>query len=176
MTMMVQASTDEAPELLALIEQRRASGLDRFDEWWEGVYRIVTGPSPEHGEFVAALVAAVLPKVRERGLALSTPLNVGVDKYDAKVPDLGVFRRDTPRSSPAFVDTAELVVEVLSPGERAGEKLPFYGSRSVKEYLEVDPRARSVRLLANREGAWVPIDRSGVVDLTTAEVLALLPE
>jgi hypothetical protein len=28
--------------------------------------------------------------------------------------------------------------------------------------------------LANREGAWVPIDRSGVVDLTTAEVLALL--
>ena len=34
MTMMVQASTDEAPELLALIEQRRASGLDRYDEWW----------------------------------------------------------------------------------------------------------------------------------------------
>ena len=45
MTMMVQTSTDEAPELLARIEQRRANGLDRCDEWWEGVYRIVTGPS-----------------------------------------------------------------------------------------------------------------------------------
>ena len=176
MSMMVQASTDEAPELLALIEQRRASGQDRWDEWWEGVYRIVTGPSPEHGEFLATLVAAVLPKARTRGLGLSTPLNVGIDKYDAKVPDLGVFRRDTPRSSPAFVDTAELVVEVLSPGERLGEKLPFYASRNVKEYLEVDLRARTVRLLANRDGEWVPIEQSGVIELTTAEVLALLPE
>ena len=140
------------------------------------MYRVVTGPSPEHGEFVAALNAALLPKVRDRGLELSTPLNVSVDQYDAKVPDLGIFRRDTPRSSPAFVDTAELVVEVLSPRERAGEKVPFYASRNVQEYLEVDIRARTVRLLANRDGEWVLIDRSGVLDLTTAEVLALVPE
>ncbi len=46
MSMMVQTSTDDAPELLARIEHRRANGLDRYDEWWEGVYRIVTGPSP----------------------------------------------------------------------------------------------------------------------------------
>jgi Uma2 family endonuclease len=117
----------------------------------------------------------VLPTAHDRGLALSTPLNVGVDKDDARVPDLGVFRRDTPRSSPAFLDTAELVVEVLSPGERAGEKLPFYASRSVREYLEVDLRARTVRLVANRDGGWVPIDRSGVVGLTTAQVLTLVP-
>ena len=176
MSMKVQTSTDDVPELLARIEHRRVHGLDRYDEWWEGVYRIVTGPSPEHGEFVVALGAALLPRARMRGLGLSSPLNVGVDKYDARVPDLGVFRRDTPRSSPAFVDTAELVVEVLSPGERAGEKLPFYASRGVKEYLEVDLVARSVRLLAHGEGEWAPVDRSGVIDLTTTEVLALMPD
>jgi len=175
MTMMVQTSTDEVPELLERIERRRASGLDRYDEWWEGVYRIVTGPSPEHGEFVIAFGAALLPLVHARGLALSAPLNVGVDKYDAKVPDLGIFRRDTPRTSPAFVETAELVVEVLSPGERAGEKLSFYASRNVKEYLEVDLSAPSVRLLAQRDAKWVAIDRSDVIDLTVDDVVALLP-
>jgi Uma2 family endonuclease len=175
MTMMVQTSTDEAPELLALIEHRRANGLDRYDEWWEGVYRIVTGPSPEHGEFVANLAAALIPKARTRGLGVSTPVNIGVDKYDAKVPDLGVFRRDTQRSSPAFLDTAELVVEVLSPGERAGEKLPFYAFRNVSEYLEVDLRQRSVRLLENVDGEWRDVRASGVIELSVDEVPALLP-
>ena len=176
MTMMVQTSTDEAPELLAVIEQRRVTGLDRYDEWWQGVYRIVTGPSPEHGEFVANLAALLLPKARARGLGLSTPVNVGVDKVDARVPDLGIFRRDTPRTSPAFLQSAELVAEVLSPGELAGEKLPFYASRSVREYLEVDVRAHSVRLLANIEGQWREVDSSSVIDLSVDEVLALLPD
>jgi Uma2 family endonuclease len=175
MTMMVQTSTDEAPELLALIEHRRANGLDRYDEWWEGVYRIVTGPSPEHGEFVAALVVVLSPKAQAVGLGLSVPVNVGEDKYDAKVPDLGIFRRDTARTSPAFLETAELVVEVLSPGARAGETLPFYASRNVKEYLEVDLRHHSVGLLENVDGEWRDVRASGVVELSVDEVLALLP-
>jgi Uma2 family endonuclease len=176
MTMMVQTSTDDAPELLARIEHRRASGLDRFDEWWEGVYRIVTGPSPEHGELVVVLSALLLPKARASGLTMSAPVNVGIDMYDAKVPDLGVFRRDTPRTSPAFLDTAELVIEVLSPGERHGEKLPFYASRAVKEYLEIDLRLRTARLLANVEGQWRDVRASGVIELSVDEVLALLPD
>ena len=103
-------------------------------------------------------------------------VNIGVDKYDAKVPDLGVFRRDTPRTSPAFLETAELVVEVLSPGERAGEKLPFYASRDVKEYLEVDLRLHTVRLLANVDGQWRDVRASTVIDLSVDEVYALLPD
>ena len=100
----------------------------------------------------------------------------GIDMYDAKVPDLGVFRRDTPRTSPAFLDTAELVIEVLSPGERHGEKLPFYASRAVKEYLEIDLRLRTARLLANVEGQWRDVRASGVIELSVDEVLALLPD
>jgi DNA-binding IclR family transcriptional regulator len=57
MTMMVLASTDEAPELLALIEQRRARGLDRWDEWWEGVYRLVAAPTREHQRVLEAVVS-----------------------------------------------------------------------------------------------------------------------
>jgi len=175
MPMMVQTSTDDAPELLELIERRRAQGLDRYDEWWEGMYRIVSGPTPEHGELVAALVAFLLPRAHARHLAVSAPLNIGVDKFDARVPDLAVFRRDTERTSPAFLTTAELVVEVLSPRERPGEKLAFYAAWNVSEYLETDLAERSVRLLRNHSGAWTPVSESGVIDLTVDEVVALLP-
>ena len=67
-------------------------------------------------------------------------------------------------------------MEVLSPGERSGEKLPFYASRHVKEYLEVDPRLRSVRLLANTEGQWGDVPVSSVIDLSVDEVFALLSD
>lgn len=174
MSMMVQTSTDDAPELLDLIERRRAQGLDRHDEWWEGVYRIVTGPSLEHGRLVLRLGALLDRLAAERGLVAAAPVNIGTDKVDARVPDIAVVRSDTPRTSPAFLSTAELVVEILSPGERSGAKLPFYAQSNVGEYLEIDQDDGSVTMLAHRDGEWVPIERSEVVDLATADVTALL--
>ena len=159
----------------ARIEQRRANGLDRYDEWWEGVYRIVTGPSPEHGEFIVVLGCA--PASQGAG-ARSWPVAPGQHRrrqVRRQGPGPRVFRRDTSRTSPAFLETAELVVEVLSPGERAGEKLPFYASRNVKEYLEVDLRLRTVRLLANVEGQWRDVRASSVIDLSVDEVSRCCP-
>jgi Uma2 family endonuclease len=172
--MMVQTSTDEVPELLDLIEHRRASGLDTFDEWWQGMYRIVAVPPPEHGELVVSLGALLLQRARARALTVAAPVNIGIDKSDARVPDIAVFRADTERTSPAFLRTAELVVEILSPGERAGEKLPFYAEWGVREYLEIDLPHGTVRLLADRDGTWEPVDASAVVELTIDEVTGLL--
>jgi Uma2 family endonuclease len=125
MTMMVQTSTDDAPELLALIEQRRAHGLDRFDEWWEGVYRIVTGPSREHQRLLKALMNLIDARLDDPTLEVLPDINIGLDKQDARVPDIAVLSVDVPRTSRAFGATAKLIVEILSPGERPGEKLPF---------------------------------------------------
>ncbi len=36
--------------------------------------------------------------------------------------------------------TAALVVEIVSPGDKTWEKLPFYAAHSVDESLIVDPR------------------------------------
>jgi Uma2 family endonuclease len=176
MTMMVQTSTDDAPELLARIEQRRANGLDRFDEWWEGVYRIVTGPSREHQRLVKTLMNLIDARVAEPSLEVLPGINIGIDKQDARVPDIAVLRVDVPLTSPAFVETAELVVEILSPGERPGEKLPFYARWGVSEYIEIDLDHRTVQFLQNHEDKWLPIERFQVVDLSTDEVLALLPD
>ena len=142
MTMMVQTSTDDAPELLARIEHRRANGLDRYDEWWEGVYRIVTGPSPEHGEFVVELGASLLPKVAD---ARTGRLDAGQRRrrqVRRKVPDLGVFRRDTPRTSPAFLDDRRTRRRGAVAGRAAGEKLPFYASTERQGVPRGRPRPR----------------------------------
>jgi Uma2 family endonuclease len=97
-------------------------------------------------------------------------VNIGIDKVDARVPDLAVYRPDTERTSAAFLATAELVVEVLSPGEAAGAKLDFYADRGVREYLEIDLASGDVRLLAHRADRWEPIDRSDVVELSVDDV------
>ncbi len=68
-----------------------------------------------------------------------------------------------------------MVVEILSPGERAGEKLPFYATWNVQGVPRGRPPPTTVRLLQNADGGWTPIERSNVIDLSVAEVVALLP-
>jgi Uma2 family endonuclease len=103
-------------------------------------------------------------------------INIGIDKEDARVPDLAVLRVDVPMTSHAFASTAELVVEVLSPGQRPGEKLPFYARWHIKEYVEIDLDHRTVQLLRNVDGAWHPAERCTVVELSIDEVRGLLPD
>ena len=176
MTMMVQTSTDEAPELLARIEHRRANGLDRWDEWWEGVYRIVTSPSREHQRLLVAVLKLLEARLVDPSLEVLPDINIGIDKQDARVPDIAVLNIDVKLTSPAFASTAQLVVEILSPGERPGEKLPFYARWGVSEYIEIDLEHRTVQMLHNRDDKWLATDRSQVMELSVDEVMALLPE
>jgi len=80
-------------------------------------------------------------------MKVAAPVNIGVYKAVCRVPDIGVYQPDTARTSPAFLATAVLVVELLSPGEVAGAKLDFYGSHGVEEVLEVDVATGQARLL-----------------------------
>lgn len=170
----VQASTEDVPGLLALIERRRALGQDRPDEVWDGVYRIMTDPTPEHQRIVTSLVVLIHGRLSDPALEVFPGINIGVDKQDYRIPDVAVVRRDTPRTSNAFLTSSELVVEILSRGERAGERLAFYAAWNVKEYLEIDPRNGSIRLLANQGGEWHPGEHSVVIELTVADIAALL--
>ncbi len=162
---LVLTPIDAVAGLAEAIELRSERGLDTYDEWWEGVYRIVTGPSPEHGELAVWLGAMLMLAGRRVGLHVAAPINIGVDKYDCRVPDLGVYAPDTPRHSPAFLTTASLVVELLSPGEPTGAKLDFYLANGVLEVLEVNV-ATSVASLQARPvsgTAWSSLTASVVV-------------
>lgn len=134
----VHITTDQWGDLDRFLTVRSETGQNRYDEWWDGEYRVVTGPTPEHGELVVALSELLGPVVRAARLKMAAPVNIGVDKWNCRVPDLGVYARDTPRSSPAFLLEALLVIEVLSPGERSRAKVEFYAEHGVKDYLEIN--------------------------------------
>jgi Uma2 family endonuclease len=150
-----------------LLEQRRRMGADRHDEVWEGVYHMVPGPNAPHS-FAAQQLAVLLDApARAAGLHVSLEFNIGLDKDNYRVPDLGVHRERRPG---VWIPTAAIVVEILSPTDEAWQKLPFYAERGVDELLFVDPATRSVTWMALGEGEYRPVDRSQLIDLDASEL------
>jgi Uma2 family endonuclease len=69
------------------------------------------------------------------------------------VPDLAVALSSQCTKS-GIEGGAELVIEVLSPGDETYDKLPFYAAFGVKEVLVVDPDSRAVELFVLRGGRF----------------------
>lgn len=145
-----------------LLERRRRSGLDRFDEVWEGVLHVVPAPSHAHASIEWQLAALLRPAARAAGLEATGQCNLGESEHDFRVPDGALHR---PGACGTWHATAALAVEVVSPGDETWEKLPFYAAHDVDELLIVDPQERSVSWLALEDGEYRPVERSGLVDL-----------
>jgi Uma2 family endonuclease len=153
------------PELEAWLERRRLAGADRFDEVWEGRYVVAPDPHSNHGAVMGELYALLKPVARRSGLRVAQAFNLG-RPGDYRIPDGGLI----PGPRGVWHETAELVVEVLSPDDMAFDKLGFYTAHGVRELLVVDWQDRSVRCFALQEGQ-VECDRSEVLGMTTAEIV-----
>ncbi len=70
-----------------------------------------------------------------------------------RVPDLA-FARPEVVADRGIEGVASLVVEVLSPGDEAYEKLPFYRRVGVEELLFVDPRTKAFELRRPDGAGW----------------------
>lgn len=160
---------DPAPvEFELLLECRRALGQDLLDEVWEGVY--VMNPAPAEGHADIAQQLAVLFDAPARSAGLWPRLsifNLG-QPGDYRIPDGGLLRERTNR---VYAPTAALVVEIISPGDDTPKKVPFYARHGVEELVVVDPQRQSVEWLAlGPDGAYAPVGRSGLIDLSGAEL------
>lgn len=158
---------DRPAEIEALIESRRRTGADRRDEIWEGDYHMNPAPRKRHAILVSELLTLLHPHARRRGLIATTDFNLG-EPMDFRIPDAGLHRDAT---DAVYVDSAPLVVEVLSPGDETMEKLPFYARRGVDEVVIADPLARTVQWLHLDAGSYVATDRSELLDLDVAEIV-----
>jgi Putative restriction endonuclease len=156
------------PELQALLERRRRSGVDRLDEVWEGVLHMIPAPSFEHARVTQQLAvlldgpagtAGLLPAIGE--------FNLGESEHDFRVPDGGLHR---PGTSGVWLSTAAVVVEIVSPGDETWEKLPFYARHHVDEVLIVDPEKRTVDWLALTDNEYRAVERSGLIELGPREL------
>jgi Uma2 family endonuclease len=150
-----------------ILERRRRSGLDRFDEIWEGVLHMVPAPSGPHSVLEWQLARILSPPAESAGLHAGSQFNLGENERDFRVPDGGLHRAPP---TGAWYPTAALVVEIVSPHDESWEKLPFYADHDVDEVLIVDPQQRSVEWLGLIDGRYEPIARSGLIELGAGEL------
>jgi Uma2 family endonuclease len=132
----------------ALLEERRKLGHDRHDEVWDGELHMPPVPSSNHGRRAIDLGFALRPITEARGL-LIWPDQTGVfgpagSMSNYRVPDLSVARPD--QVSKRGLETAELVVELLSEHDESRKKFPFYAVAGVREIWLLDPETRRVEI------------------------------
>ncbi|NEE00688.1 Uma2 family endonuclease [Phytoactinopolyspora halotolerans] len=155
------------PEVHDLLERRRALGQDLFDEVWEGEYHMVPAPHGQHGDVDDQLAQLIGPLARASGLRGSGPCNIG-ESNNHRVPDRAYFARGTtPR---AFNPTAEIVVEIVSPGDESREKFDFYFQAGVTEVLIVDPGEHSVDWYTRADSTFRPTESSDLLGVSAAEL------
>ena len=128
-----------------LLEERRRLGVDRWDEVWEGELHMVPPPAERHQSLGSELLIALHPLVRELGLKIAYEIGLFAADDDYRVPDLGVYRPDQ-ASARGLEGTAELVVELVSPGDESRAKLPWYAARGVREVVLIDRDALAVEV------------------------------
>ena len=125
--------------------EREASGLDRYDEVWEGVYMMAPLANTEHQDVQFELAAAIKASLgKDQPARVHAGANVSdreegwLDNY--RIPDVvvvfpGGAAHDCGthwRGGPDFC------AEIASPGDRSRDKLQFYAGIGVRELLVVD--------------------------------------
>lgn len=121
----------------SMVEERRRLGIDKKDELWDGVWHLVNPPKSWHWRLNTELFLALVPLARRKGL-VQAPGGCGVfgdPERNFRVPDQ-VYARPEDVTEDG-VASAELVIEVRSPGDESYQKLPYFAERSVTEVLIV---------------------------------------
>lgn len=154
-------------EIDALVQRREALGLDHRDEVWQGVLHMNPLPSYRHERLSSILHRLLGPCADAAGLEMVGTVGIGVTD-DNRVPDLTLQRPQD--AQPQWQQTAAIVVEIVSPGDKSRDKFDFYAAHDVDEVLIVDPEKRTVDWLGLMDGRYKPIERSGLIELGTTEL------
>ena len=159
---------DDEPVVDAWLEQRRALGQDGRDEVWEGDYHVAPHEHARNGNIAGQVQGLLLVPVRQAGLHVGGSFNLG-EPGDFRVPDLGYHRT---RDFHAYMPTAAIVIEVLSPRDETWAKSGFYAAHDVDELWVVDPDAHTIRMWALTDGAYAETGRSDLLGLDGAALAA----
>ena len=148
----------DAEAIEEVIAERKARGLDRYDEVWEGEYVIMNVPANRHQKLVTRLSSALLLLVdEEAGDFVLSGANVS-DRMDwqtnYRVPDVLVYRGDSPAEDHGtfYLGGPDLAVEVVSPNDRTYEKLDFYAAVGTRELIVIDKSYERLELYRLLDG------------------------
>lgn len=128
-----------------LIAERAASGADRYDEVWEGLYVMNPLADDDHQDLVQGFSSVFQIVIAWPGLGKVRPgINLS-DRdedwvFNFRAPDVVVFLNDCLARNlfTHWQGGADFLIEILSRGDRSREKLDFYSRLGVQEALLVD--------------------------------------
>ncbi len=145
--------------------ERAATGADRYDEVWEGVYMMTPMPNDEHQQIVSRFVAIFEEVLGWPGLAEVRPgINVSDRRHqwqqNYRVPDVAVFLNDgqAENCGAYWLGGPDFVVEIVSPDDQTVGKLPFYAAVGVRELLLINRQPWSLRLYQLQDGQLLVAD------------------
>ncbi len=127
-----------------ILEWRRRSGADQWDEMWEGVLHMAPSPNREHQDFEFDLEAWLrVHWAKPSGGRVYHQINVsepGNWPNNYRIPDLVLLTpaRFDIDCNEYFDGGPDAVVEIHSPGDEAYEKLSFYAKVDVREVWIID--------------------------------------
>lgn len=167
---MVAMIIDESLEQ-RLIAERKALGIDRFDEVWNGVYLMAPMANNEH-QRLANRIAHVLTLALEPDELGTIYPGANVSDQDDnwetnfRCPDVVVFLRGNQAEDREshWYGGPDLAVEIVSPGDRSYEKLDFYASVGTREVLIVDRAPWQLVLFRLQDGKLHEVGRSTLSD------------
>jgi Uma2 family endonuclease len=124
---------------------REASGADRFDEVWEGVYVMPPLANNEHQQIVTRFAAILQMLIDWLGLGdVLAGANVSDREIDwqnnYRIPDVAVLLKGTSARNLGthWCGGPDFGIEVVSPDDQCRDKIPFYGQLGTRELLIVD--------------------------------------
>jgi len=127
-----------------MIAKRKALGLDRYDEVWNGVYVMPPMPNNEHQQLVSRVNSIMQDVVGWTGLGDVLPgVNVSDRikgwKKNYRIPDVAVFLKGgiAVNHGTHWVGGPDWLTEILSPDEEPDEKLEFYEKVRAREVLAI---------------------------------------
>ena len=165
-----------------LLKERRASGGDRYDEVWNGVYVMSPLANSEH-QYLSTRLSTILDTVvgmTGQGAVFAgsnvSDRDVGWEK-NYRVPDVVVVMQGgiARMADSHCVGGPDFLIEVRSKRDRSRKKLAFYAGIGVREMMVVDRNPWEVELYRLDEGELKSIGRSTLADpsMIVSEVVPL---
>jgi len=171
--------TDPATEE-RMIAERESTDAHKWDEVWDGVLVMPTQPNTEHqiiqARFLVAF-ASVFPT--EDDGVICAGVNVS-DRHpdwqeNFRCPDVVVYLPDTPaiNHDSHWMGGPDFLVEIISPGDLAWDKLEFYAKVNTREVLFVDRVPWCLELYRLKDGVLKLAGESNLANpaVLTSEVI-----
>ncbi len=157
----MKSAFEVTPETLA---HRKLTGVDRWDEMWEGELHMTPAPNDEHQRILDKLIVFLVPLFeRKASGTLRSGINVFEEsslKENYRIPDATFVAagRESIRAPDGIRGGApDAVIEIRSPGDETYAKLAFFASLGVREVVVVDRDTKQPEILRLGGSAYVAV-------------------